>query len=295
MEAVKKIRSTLVSTNLSLTQTQVHRLLEQFVEAGKPSSVKRRSRFTSDDDDVVIANIDKIQTSNKEVIEQNSNLHQDLGIKLILDYGQQIGCLDPLEQHDINLRYLYDRCKSLFKDQNGGCGKFPWMVSSLYLMTGGDVPLLECLLDDIPYVLVSPSPLLQLASVGECVDYIASREIPALTALLHQAGLRPSIITGGWVSQCWLNVLEWRCIVDYLVLLLLLGPDFAVYFTLAVLSHQVQPLLEADTKCGATNLYEVVLTTSIKGFNTGDYLPFMEKLCKRYQPNVLKYLSTFHK
>ena len=206
-----------------------------------------------------------------------------LGARLMIDYGRTTGYLPQQEEEEEEgLLQVVATCRP----DDGRC--FPWFPASLYLMTGGDLDLTTSLLGLLPaghLLLQQPGRLSQLAGLGHCVEWLVAEEVPAVAAVLDQQQVPASLLTSGWLQQCWINTLDWTEIVNYLLVSLIMGQDYVAYFTVAVIRHVQESVVNNNN-----NVYEDIISKQIRGFKTGDYLPFMDKLCQRHCKYIRKYI-----
>ncbi|MPC60318.1 Protein broad-minded [Portunus trituberculatus] len=123
-----------------------------------------------------------------------------------------------------------------------------------------------------------------LAGIIHNVQLIVSIEIPTLYMALEANDMCLWSVLGEWVRCVFLGVLPWSEVCHYLVLVLLLGPDYTIYFLVALVKH----LQDTIIKQASSNKALVLLQTSvINGWRAGEQLGFMEALCRRHRRTVL--------
>ncbi|XP_037072456.1 protein broad-minded-like [Pollicipes pollicipes] len=117
---------------------------------------------------------------------------------------------------------------------------------------------------------------------------LVEQELPGVQAALQIGRVPLSSLCAGWLRQCYLGVLSWQEVCHYVALVTCLGPDYMLYFTVAVLRHvQSAVLLAADQPLPLL----VLKLSSIQGFLTREHLPYMDTLCRRYRRSVLSDLN----
>ncbi|VDO01472.1 unnamed protein product [Rodentolepis nana] len=92
-----------------------------------------------------------------------------------------------------------------------------------------------------------------------------------------------------WLHQCFLNYLDWPEIQDFFLITLLCGPEFIIYFAVAIMS-QLSSLLRSSLQ-SQTHLV-TTLEKSINNFRMVEHLGFLESLASRYKEPVSGELSS---
>lgn len=220
-----------------------------------------------------------------------------LGNKMILGYGEEIGILNDVVEPGQLLRNLHSKvCQEI-----EGC--YDWFVGCVFLMTGGDYNSSLSFLKSLTSGSCFVTPFLwphmsarqhsasfQLSSVGFCVELIMELELPLMTSLLKTEKVPVGVILDVWLRQTFLNILDFKDIEHFILFSLLYGADYIVYFCLSVLRHLQGNLVDQESQSNI-NLFQRIMTQSIDGFNSGDYLPFMDKLATRYKTMILSYFQ----
>ena len=115
--------------------------------------------------------------------------------------------------------------------------------------------------------------------------------LPQLTTLLNIEKVPVGVILDSWLRQCFINVLDFKEIEQFILFSLLFGADYIVYYCVSVLRHLQELLSDQETSSSGINLYQRIMTQQIHGFHAGDYLPFMDKLATKYRTTILKYFK----
>ena len=169
------------------------------------------------------------------------------------------------------------------------------------LMTGGDSELTHELMSTLPGLLVSPmlwhnygcglyGENFQLKAVGFCVELILENELPAVFAALRLNKLPIGVILDTWLRQCFLNILDFNEIEQYILFALFYGSDYIVYFCVSLICNIQEIILDNDDS--EVNLFQKIVTHRAGGFFAGDYLPFMNKLSAKYRSIIFEYLNS---
>ena len=83
-----------------------------------------------------------------------------------------------------------------------------------------------------------------LLIVAHLVTYILEEENPEILAVIKINGLSLNAILSTWISQCFLNFLEWTDILQYIYVSLFLRMDYQVYFLVILFENLSQPIKE---------------------------------------------------
>ena len=131
---------------------------------------------------------------------------------------------------------------SLFSGQDSG-PDFDWFSAAALRIFGGDFNTCKAFL-----VKFRPSPGSSFLwpkklgvggrlVVAHHVETILLAEDPLLFHKLVGSGVSISVVVDHWLSQVFLNVVDFPEVVNYVGLVAANGPDFVVYFCVAVFSH----------------------------------------------------------
>ncbi|XP_066951597.1 protein broad-minded-like isoform X2 [Macrobrachium rosenbergii] len=229
-------------------------------------------------------------------------------VELILRYGSELqlltgsggfkeGLLDVLS---------YTQTKILCS-QSERCD---WFVMVMFLIAGGNVERCRNVLSHISRVLVGgvlwPCFSDSLSTTHELMpgevtfsgiihhaQLVLSIEIPMLFSVIQANNSCVWNILGEWIRCLYLGVLPWMEVCHYVMMVLLQGPDYAVYFVVAFLRH-LQKIIIKYT--GHHKCLTVLQTSAITGWRIGEHLNFMEGLSRRHRRTVLPALtSPFYK
>ncbi len=107
-------------------------------------------------------------------------------------------------------------------------------------------------------------------------------ELPVLHAMLTQSGFHVGHLITLWHQQCFVGSLDMPNVILYVTMGVLLGPNWLLYFMLAVLQQQWSRLqqhwLENSTMCEAL--------THRLDFDVQRALPYMEKLQREWSEKL---------
>ncbi|KAM3174868.1 hypothetical protein ACTXT7_009659 [Hymenolepis weldensis] len=92
-----------------------------------------------------------------------------------------------------------------------------------------------------------------------------------------------------WLHQCFLNYLDWSEIQDFFFICLLCGPEFTIYFAVAIMMH-LSPRLRSSLQ--SQNHLVAILEKPIKNFRIVENLEFLESLAVRYGEQISGELSS---
>ncbi|KAJ3065488.1 hypothetical protein HDU98_011144 [Podochytrium sp. JEL0797] len=132
---------------------------------------------------------------------------------------------------DKSLEFLH-----LFKNFSASC--FVWPARGAYYsvlslrekQSGGDVSVNDL----IP---------LSYSCCSFLVELILEAELPHIFSAFTLSGCTPSQMSTRWLRECFWNVLDFPEIATYLTHTLVLGPDYSIYYCIAVLRHLSRAIL----------------------------------------------------
>ena len=204
------------------------------------------------------------------------------GDRVVLEYGRRVGAL---QEEDIG---ALDSLASL-----GSAPGYDWTAATLLLLARGDAALTASLLASLPTSLPGPAlwPRLSpatLAGISYCVSSLLPGELPALASALHLAHLPVAALLRPWLGQSFLRLLPLQQVADFFLSSLLLGPDYTVYYCLALLTHLQTSVLQE----GSGLLLSRLLSRPVRGFNPGAHLALMDRLRDCHRGEILPYLSS---
>ena len=84
--------------------------------------------------------------------------------------------------------------------------------------------------------------------VAHWLNVLTQEESPEIAAVLKEQKLSFGLIGSRWIRSCFINVLEWPKICDFLTLCAAFGADFALYFAIAVLKSKRKCILNRALK-----------------------------------------------
>ena len=128
--------------------------------------------------------------------------------------------------------------------------------------------------------------------VGNNLELIVEKELPNVSSAFRMSGYSPALVAQHWMRQCFLNILNWPDIVNYILLSVVCGVDFGIYFTVAILKHLSQDILFNSQQ---QTLLVFLKDLPIVGFKTSDYVEFMKSLSAKYSKLIFKDLDNVYK
>ncbi|XP_050690496.1 protein broad-minded-like [Eriocheir sinensis] len=234
--------------------------------------------------------------------------YHSVAIELVLRYGSELQLLiasgslrenlmDVLKYTQSNILLdAYDKCDwftmALFLVYGGSYDRCVSALTNVGVLLTGAV-LWPSLADSLSHSFEILPGEMVLGGIIHNVQLILSIEIPALYMALQASDACLWSVLGEWVRCVFLGVLPWTEVCHYLVLVLLLGPDFTIYFLVALVKHLQGPI----TRQARSHKAVLHLQTSvIRGWRAGEQMGFMEALCRRHRrtvlPALLRPLST---
>ncbi len=103
---------------------------------------------------------------------------------------------------------------------------------------------------------------------------------------IDPSGLSVSTIVHQWWSQLFLNTLNWSDIVNYLLVVLTNGPEFIVYFCVAVFAGLEKDISDFRV-VDKVELLFLLKVFQVKDFDAKFYFPLMKKLAEKYKISLL--------
>ena len=114
------------------------------------------------------------------------------------------------------------------------------------------------------------------------VDRILTDEYPILYHTVRTSGLSVSTVVHQWWSQLFLNTLNWSDIGNYLLAVLTNGPEFIVYFCVALFARLEKEILDFRVVDKVEFLFQLKVT-QVKKFDAKFYYPLTKKLAEKYK------------
>ena len=236
-----------------------------------------------------------VQSPRMEVIDTSDS---SLGLNLIIKYGTNIGVLARTDEAGLKTRLaeLVKISKSMFP-----VSSYDWFVSSVFLLTGGDLRLSSDLLESLPDLLLTPllwhnaaanrHQTFQLLTVGFATELIIDTELPALAAFLNTNNIPISVVLDIWLRQCFVNVLDFPDVKNFILFGLMFGADYIVYFCVSVLHHIQEDIIEQE-EAASLNMFQKIITQPVSGFSSVHYLPYMDILARKHKPVLMQYFTS---
>lgn len=127
--------------------------------------------------------------------------------------------------------------------------------------------------------------------LGQCLGMMLQEELPVLHAALVQCGLHAGHMVSMWHQQCFVGVTGMPNAVCYIIMGLILGADWLLYFMLAVLKQQEKEIRHHLVDVGSLNGW---LTSGIV-FELRIAVPFMRQMQERWSaallPSLVKHVD----
>ena len=225
-----------------------------------------------------------------------SRTSQEIPAQLILNYGLKLGVLEEAKKTQL-LKLLNEYSGEDFVD---------WFVAVLFLTFRGDVDLCKRFLAEFSFcptsVVLWPnrsksvwSESERISFIGHWIETILSEESPAILSIFRRQGISATKIAVKWLNQCFLNVLDFSQICNYLAASMLYGSDFALFFVICVF-QQIERIIISKQDFWADDDHEVYLletlnTLQAEKLDFGQVLLKMEAMSKKYHFAVLSHLK----
>nr|XP_053646284.1 protein broad-minded-like [Cherax quadricarinatus] len=240
-----------------------------------------------------------VSLSNEGLELQLLSESQKAVLDLVLRYGSELQILNANGNVRENLIEVLKYTQSnIFRSSSDKCD---WFTMIIFLIYGGNVERCRCALANLSGLLVGgvlwPSfadsltnsheimpGQMTLAGIIHNVQLVLSIEIPTLYLALQASETCLWNVVGEWVRCIFLGVLPWVEVCHYLILVLLQGPDYAVYFVVALLRHMKGVIIKY---AGSYKSLVALQTGVIYGWSAGDHLNFMEALSRRHRRTIL--------
>ena len=122
--------------------------------------------------------------------------------------------------------------------------------------------------------------------LGQCLGMMLQQELPLLHAALLQCGLHAGHMVSMWHQQSFVGVTGMPDAVCYIIMGLILGTDWLLYFMLAVLKQQEMNIRHHLLHVGSLDGW---VTSSIV-FEIRTAVPFMRQMQERWSETLLQSL-----
>ena len=124
-----------------------------------------------------------------------------------------------------------------------------------------------------------------------CLSQVVLRaELPSLHRAFVAGGLPPALLAMHWLRRAFVHVLDPSAVRAYVCACVALGPDYQVYFSVAVLRH-LAPRARAAAAHGRSDGLLALLSEAISGFELEEHAPFLQRLETTYRALCLRNYS----
>ncbi|KAM8832406.1 protein broad-minded isoform 2-T2 [Spinachia spinachia] len=257
-------------------------------------------------------------TEEKSVTSVVLSSVEQLGINTCLRYGSDLKLLTDNAVNDSTLLMKHIKiflstqkvktASELITQQEGYPG-YDWLASTVFLIMAGDMNRSLGLLLNLSSLLTSafiwPARIeasvhfpVEVAGSGipplywctaHYVEMLLKAEVPLVHSVFRMSGFTPSQMCLHWLTQCFWNYLDWTEICHYISTCVVMGPDYQVYMCVSIFKHLQPDILQLTQ---SQELQVFLKEDPIRGFEVGDYLPFMEELERSYRHIVLTDMKT---
>ena len=117
-----------------------------------------------------------------------------------------------------------------------------------------------------------------LVDIGHKVELILMKECPMMIPKLTSLNLNVTWIVSQWYRQYFLNVLDWKDIITFILLLVQNGSNYAIFVFVAVFKH-LKPKILQDTRQDL----DLTLKSDPINFDLCNYLSYIYDLSNRYK------------
>ncbi|KAK7072440.1 hypothetical protein SK128_027436 [Halocaridina rubra] len=234
----------------------------------------------------------------------NSESHL-AAVELIIRYGSELQLLPSAGNFKENLLEILSFTQSrILCSYPERCD---WFTMVVFLICGGSVEKCCSILSNLSGVLTGGVLWSCFSDSLSMTHELLPGEI-TMSGIIHNAQLVLSIenptlfyavqanewwlwnMIGDWVRCIFLGVLPWQEVCNYVVIVLLHGPDFAVYFVVAFLRHMQNIILKY---AGSPRCLTIIQTSTVTDWHAGEHLNFMEVLSRRHRRTILPSLTSF--
>ena len=125
--------------------------------------------------------------------------------------------------------------------------------------------------------------------ISHLVIYILEKENIEVVSAVRVNGLSLHAILSTWISQCFVNYLDWADILHYINLSLFVGMDYQVYFIVTLLDYLKESII---TQTWRFIMTEVLIQNPLyTSFDVLSAYPKMQRLEEKYGAFIMKEMT----
>ena len=237
------------------------------------------------------------------------SLHLKHAARLSLHYGMRCGLIPETDELDAIGDMTDD--VYMFLRQTSSAQSVDWFSVVIYLVCSPSLDIIENVrqkdsitmlknISKIPHsVFLWPSysrlftsteeETTSICFISHLVIYILEKENIEVVSAVRVNGLSLHAILSTWISQCFVNYLDWADILHYINLSLFVGMDYQVYFIVTLLDYLKESII---TQTWRFIMTEVLIQNPLyTSFDVLSAYPKMQRLEKKYGAFIMKEMT----
>jgi hypothetical protein len=232
--------------------------------------------------------IDQFVTITIPKVHRRPNAAQELsefdqiGMKTAIRYASRI---IHIERQELFMDTL-GKALLQFMTVNSEFYGFDWFVATLVITFEGDQQVMELLdhLQSVPHIdklwtRCCPDSN-AVYFIGHWVGKILEKECPKIHVAFQLAGCTPNQLVHKWIKQVFWNVLDFEMIQSYILITLLFGIDYEIYFCISLMRNSEDSILAASRE-------NVLMEFMESPCKNGYELAYMSALEQKYRHQIL--------
>lgn len=124
--------------------------------------------------------------------------------------------------------------------------------------------------------------------IMEHCDIIVKTTLPLIYSAFQFSRVLPSALFKHWTMQCYWNYLDFNEITYYILISIIFGGDFAIYFFVSILKHIQNIILK---NAHNINLINLLKRNTIEGYKMQNYMFFIRELANIFHSKISKSIS----